>query len=711
MKKIIPHKLDKNIILRDALVFSGIVVNVLLYFLMYGLKLPLFLDATGTIFVTLIAGPYFGILTAVVTNFISLAFDSTTMYFSAINAIIAIQTSAFSRKHSFKKTRDIFGFIIAMAMISGVFSVFIRRFIGMDPALSGVDTAAAEFSESTGFPYLMAALILDVLLNVFDKGISLGIALLVIHFLPDDTSARIATSTVKQRLLSEEEEKSIFKWRRGSISSLRLRESSKLLFTSLVLVIAMAWIGLQLYFNAAKNDRIEAANDAVRFAAEVVDATKIDTYLMEGESAPGYRDTKDMLYKIRNNSLGVDYLYLMKVAEDGCYIIFDLDTETEYGYDVGTRLDYKEAMLPYKEALLAGQLIEPIESRDKYGWLLTVSYPLRNAFGETVCYIVCEVSLEYMADYMFDFVIRILLVMAGLFMLIVAFELWSTSIYTTYPLGAMTACVEQFTAAGDDQVSLDENVRKIRSLDIHTGDEIEKLYNTICDMTLNQAEQMRSIRHLSESTMQMQEGLIITMADMVESRDSDTGAHVQKTAAYVKIIVEGLQRKGYYAEKITPKFISDIVRSAPLHDVGKINIPDGILNKPGKLTDEEFEIMKTHTTAGKEIIEKAISTVKGGSYLKEARNMAAYHHERWDGKGYPEGLHGEVIPLSARIMAVADVFDALVSPRVYKPAFPIEKAIEIIQDGAGKQFDAKCVEVFLDSLPEVRVIMKKYDHI
>jgi HD-GYP domain-containing protein (c-di-GMP phosphodiesterase class II) len=135
------------------------------------------------------------------------------------------------------------------------------------------------------------------------------------------------------------------------------------------------------------------------------------------------------------------------------------------------------------------------------------------------------------------------------------------------------------------------------------------------------------------------------------------------------------------------------------------------LNKPGKLTDEEFEIMKTHTTAGKEIIEKAISTVKGGSYLKEARNMAAYHHERWDGKGYPEGLHGEVIPLSARIMAVADVFDALVSPRVYKPAFPIEKAIEIIQDGAGKQFDAKCVEVFLDSLPEVRVIMKKYDHI
>ena len=202
----------------------------------------------------------------------------------------------------------------------------------------------------------------------------------------------------------------------------------------------------------------------------------------------------------------------------------------------------------------------------------------------------------------------------------------------------------------------------------------------------------------------MQDGLIITMADMVENRDSDTGAHIQKTAAYVRIITEGLRKKGYYSEKLTEKFVSDAVRSAPLHDVGKINIPDEVLNKPGKLTDEEYEIMKTHTTAGKRIMEHAISTVEGDNYLKEARNMAAYHHERWDGKGYPEGLHGEIIPLSARIMAVADVFDALTSKRVYKDAFTLEESVRILREGAGTQFDPKCVEVFLDNINQVKEV-------
>ncbi|MBR4754587.1 MAG: HD domain-containing protein, partial [Lachnospiraceae bacterium] len=169
------------------------------------------------------------------------------------------------------------------------------------------------------------------------------------------------------------------------------------------------------------------------------------------------------------------------------------------------------------------------------------------------------------------------------------------------------------------------------------------------------------------------------------------------------------KRKGYYAEKLTENYMNDVEMSAPLHDVGKIHIPDSILNKPDKLTEEEFEIMKSHTIAGKRILEHAIETVEGGTYLKEARNMAAYHHERWDGTGYPEGLHGQVIPLSARIMAVADVFDALTSSRVYKQAYPLDMALNILQENAGTQFDPKCVEVFMEALPEVKLVLLKYN--
>ena len=260
----------------------------------------------------------------------------------------------------------------------------------------------------------------------------------------------------------------------------------------------------------------------------------------------------------------------------------------------------------------------------------------------------------------------------------------------------------------DEQEELDNAVKELRTYEIKTGDAIETLYKSICKMAVETANQVRDINYFADSTAKMQNGLIITMADMVENRDSDTGAHVQKTAEYVKIIAESLKRNGYYLEKLTPKYMSDLVMSAPLHDVGKINISDTILNKPGKLTDEEYEIMKMHTVYGKEIMEKAIVTVKGENYLKEARNMAAYHHERWDGKGYPEGLHGEVIPLSARIMAVADVFDALTSPRVYKPAFPLEKALQILEEGSGTQFDPKCINAFMAALPEVRQVLIKY---
>ena len=299
----------------------------------------------------------------------------------------------------------------------------------------------------------------------------------------------------------------------------------------------------------------------------------------------------------------MESLYVMQIRKDGCYTVFYLETENTSVYRYGDKIEFQDAFLPYFPALFAGEEIEPIQNDSITKWSVTAYYPIKDSSGRCVAYVGADASLSYMADYMSDFLLRVFLILAGFFILILAYALWVTGIYMVYPINHIATGVEAFIEAGTEQEKLDESVKKLRAIDIHTGDEVEKLYHAICDMAINQTEQMRNIRRLAENTAKMQDGLIITMADLVENRDSDTGAHIQKTAAYVKIIVEGLKRKGYYAEKITPKFMSDVVRSAPLHDVGKINIPDSVLNKPGKLTDEEYAIIKTHTIAGKKIME------------------------------------------------------------------------------------------------------------
>ena len=202
----------------------------------------------------------------------------------------------------------------------------------------------------------------------------------------------------------------------------------------------------------------------------------------------------------------------------------------------------------------------------------------------------------------------------------------------------------------------------------------------------------RSFYH--ERVSGMQSGLITFMAEVVENRDDNTGGHIRRTAEYVECIARELKRRGMYSDILTDKYLNDMVVAAPLHDIGKIHIPDAVLNKPGRLTEEEFEIMKTHTTAGEELLAHAKAELGESGYLNTALEMAAYHHEWWNGKGYPYGISGEEIPLCARIMAVADVFDALTSKRCYKAAMPLEKAYAIIREESGTHFDPAIVEAF-----------------
>lgn len=212
-----------------------------------------------------------------------------------------------------------------------------------------------------------------------------------------------------------------------------------------------------------------------------------------------------------------------------------------------------------------------------------------------------------------------------------------------------------------------------------------------------------------EKLIGMQQHTIEGMADLVESRDHETGTHIKNTAYYVRLISEQLVRRGNFKNILTPRYIDVLERMAPLHDVGKITVSDMILLKPGKLTPEEFNQMKYHTISGASIIERLLTNIEDPSNVRIAQEIALCHHERWDGDGYPNGLSGTEIPLSARIMAIADVFDALISPRCYKIAFSLDEAFKIIEEGRSKHFDPVIVDTFLSLRPEIEKYLASND--
>jgi adenylate cyclase len=221
---------------------------------------------------------------------------------------------------------------------------------------------------------------------------------------------------------------------------------------------------------------------------------------------------------------------------------------------------------------------------------------------------------------------------------------------------------------------------------------------------LNDREKKRYYRELSSS----HSAALASMVLVAGTKDFETGAHLNRTKEYMKLLAHYLKEKGVYSNVLSDDFIDIIYHAAPLHDIGKVGIPDAILQKPGKLDENEFKIMKEHPKLGMEIIQKAMRYYSENSFLHTAYNIAYFHHEKWDGSGYPCGLKGEEIPLEARLMALVDVYDALISRRCYKEAFSYEKAENIIISESGKHFDPKIADSFKELKKEFREIAQRY---
>jgi putative two-component system response regulator len=207
----------------------------------------------------------------------------------------------------------------------------------------------------------------------------------------------------------------------------------------------------------------------------------------------------------------------------------------------------------------------------------------------------------------------------------------------------------------------------------------------------------------------IQDVTVLALASLAETRDNETGNHIRRTQQYVAVLARHLKDHVRFRDFLNDQTIDALVKSAPLHDIGKIGIPDRILLKPGRFTPEEFEIMKTHTTIGRDAIQRAEDQLGVEvEFLRLAKEIAYSHQEKWDGTGYPQGIGGDDVPVSARLMAVADVYDALISRRVYKEGLSHEKAVEIMMDGSGRHFDPDIADAFFLLSKEFRQIAMRY---
>ena len=513
----------RNGILRAGCIFAGIAVNLLLSFLSGRLDLPLYLDTTGTILVSITGGLLPGIITAVLSNTLYMLINHDVVYFGVVNALVAIYAAWAARKRERFDLFTIIKFTIAAGFISGIISGLIQWGLFGGPQLPYMTASIERLSSGTAVFRLPVFLVLNSLFNMADKGISLLLALLVLCFIPGTVKEMIRAGGWRQHPLSAEELSEIHSWGRDIGRSVRKRMAYMLITVSVLIVVVTGMIGIRLYFEKEKEEKTETAINTAKMAAELIDAEKVDEYIEKGRAADGYAETERLLYKLRDSAAGVEYLYAVKIKEDGCYLVFDLATEDVEPYEPGERIDFEEAFEPYLPALFSGEEIEPIESNDISGWVMTAYYPVRDKDGNCACYAGADVSLAYMADYLGIFALRVGVILAGFFILLLAYEMWTADTFFVYPISSIALCAENFISSDDDREKLDENVDKIKSLEIRTGDEVEKLYMAIGDMAENQREQIRSMAERnrilvdSEEKLKEQMEIISTIANIYNS--------------------------------------------------------------------------------------------------------------------------------------------------------------------------------------------------
>ena len=682
----------------------GVLLNIALSRISTKNGWPFYLDAVGTVLAAAVGGALPGIIVGLFTNVFKSLSDWNSIYYGTLNVMMAVATTLFTRDGL--KKRNVIPLIFVLAAIGGglgsIMTWFLFGFAG-----EGVTADLAIWFHSHVFSSrFFSQITADFLIDLGDKTITVIAAGLALWIVPDSVIQNLLIHGWRQKPLDKNELHDI---NRTKVRQISLRSKLMLLISVAVTVIAAVSIaiGYSLYRETTIQDHTEFAKGIVKYQTDCIDPDMVETYLVQKRAAPGYKEVEEQLRLTFISSENIQFMYVYQIKEDGCHVVFDMDTQEVKANEPGVVISYPDDIEKHLDDFLAGREVEPTVSNDnRFGWVLSIYEPIYDSNGKCVCYSCVDISMSKMQDLMRAYLAKQISLFLGIVIMVLCLAVWLSDYHIIFPLNSMSHGASTFAFKSTEE--RDESVERIKSLQIRTGDEIENLYAAYAHTTEESMRYLTESRRKTQQINKLQGGLLMVLADVIESRDKCTGDHIRKTAEYSRVILEKLKEQGEFPDILTDEYINNVVRAAPLHDIGKINIPDAILNKDTRLTDEEYEIMKGHANAGYEIIEKAIANLTESGYLEQAKQMAHYHHEKWDGSGYPEHLKEEQIPLSARVMAVADVFDALLSRRSYKEPFSFEKAMSIIKEGSGKHFDPKVVSAFEAASEEIKKISERF---
>ena len=503
------------------------------------------------------------------------------MYFCSVNVFVAIFTTFFSRRGFFNNIGKLLIIVPALTFITGTLDLLIADFLNSTSFLKSVNDFGTDFTE-------------NIFTEAFDKSFSVFLAFVLLKLTPAQVEKSFHELGQRQAPLSEEMKRVVSEESYLS-ASLRTKTPAILMLSSFFASSSIALISYLLFKDAAVDERIKTVDGMVTVAVSEINPYSVDNYIKFGREAAGYKNTEEKLYAIKNSATDARYLYVYRILEDGCHVVFDLNTAMVEGDKPGQVVELDESLLPYKEDLLAGRPIPPIITDDEYGYLLTLYKPVYDGAGRCQCYVAIDFSMDMLLEYTHVFIIKLLALFAGCFIFIFAIGRAFVENNIILPVNTMAYCARNFSY--DSVAAREKNIERIKSLQIKTGDEIENLYRSLLRTTENF---LRYLEHLQRAKVQVADmiGKVFAM-DEIAHKDSLTG--VKNKTSYVEKIAE-LDKKITAGEAEFCIVMVDVNYLKRVNDTYGHEIGNTYLKNACRLTCAVFSAENVYRVGGDEFV-------------------------------------------------------------------------------------------------------------